>query len=107
MLTLPQVRGSQPYYAAVRQRDASRSYDCMDRLNEIHVPTLILHGKKDKTAPYKLAEEMHAGITGSKMITFNGGHHFLFLRQQQFLDAVIDFLASVGGDEKVSDDRAD
>jgi pimeloyl-ACP methyl ester carboxylesterase len=82
----------QPYYAAVRQREASRTYDATDRLHEIRVPTLIQHGKKDRVAPYKLAEEMHAGIRGSKMITFNGGHLFLFLRQKRLLDVVLEFL---------------
>jgi hypothetical protein len=39
---------------------------------------------------------MHAGIQGSKMITFNGGHLFLFFRPQQFTDAILDFLGTVG-----------
>jgi pimeloyl-ACP methyl ester carboxylesterase len=82
----------QPSYAVVRQREASRTYDATDRLHEIRVPTLILHGKKDRVAPYRLAEEMHAGIRGSKMITFNGGHLFLFLRQKRLLDVVLEFL---------------
>jgi pimeloyl-ACP methyl ester carboxylesterase len=82
----------QPYYALVRQRQASRTYDATDRLHEIRVPTLILQGKKDRHAPYRLAEDMHAGIRGSKMITFNGGHRVFFLRQKPFLDAVLDFL---------------
>lgn len=85
----------QPDYAFLRQRDASRNYEASDRLHEIHVPTLILHGKKDTLAPYSLAEEMHAGIAGSKMIMFSGGHLFLFFQQKQFLDAVFDFLASI------------
>ncbi|MGD0766154.1 MAG: alpha/beta hydrolase [Dehalococcoidia bacterium] len=46
----------QPHYAFVRQHEASRNFDCMDRLHEIRVPTLILHGKKDGRAPYRLAE---------------------------------------------------
>src|SRR5437879_8932961 len=57
MLKIPMIRGPHPYYAVARQREASITYDCMNRLKEIHVPTLILHGKKDKTAPYRLAEE--------------------------------------------------
>src|SRR5579863_6168439 len=61
MLKIPMIRGPHPYYVVVRQLEASRSYDCMDRLNEINVPTLILHGKQDKSAPYPLAEAMHAG----------------------------------------------
>jgi 3-oxoadipate enol-lactonase len=93
-LKIPMIRGPHPYYAAIRQLEASRDYDCMDRLHEIHVPTLILHGKKDKSAPYRLAEEMQSGIKGSQMITFHGGHLFFILRQKQFIEAIADFLDS-------------
>ena len=92
---LPMLQGKypQPRYAYLRQRQASGAYNCADRLPELHMPTLILHGKKDKTAPYSLAEEMRAGIQGSKIIPFNGGHIFFFLRErQQFLEAVARFL---------------
>jgi len=85
-------RHPQPYYALVRQRTASGSYDAVERLHEIHVPTIILHGKQDKRAPYQLAEETHAGIKGSELIAFNGGHLFFIFRPQQFLDAVMKFL---------------
>jgi len=65
----------------------------VDRLGEIHVPTLILHGRDDRTAPYALAEELHAGIVGSQLLTFAGGHiFFLFRERQRFLDAVQAFL---------------
>jgi 3-oxoadipate enol-lactonase len=77
-------RYPQPYYAFARQREASSSYNCTDRLSELHIPTIIMHGKKDKSAPYKLAEEMHALIPDAKIITFNGGHLFLFLKQEDF-----------------------
>lgn len=85
----------QPSYAFVRQRAASRSYDATARLNEIHVPTLILHGKHDRTAPLALAEEMHAGIAGSRMIVVPGGHIFFFLRPKQLVDAIFQFLDAV------------
>jgi 3-oxoadipate enol-lactonase len=85
---------SQPRYAFVRQSEASSSYNCTDRLHELHTPTLIMHGKRDKTTPYKLAEEMHNLIPDAKMMTFNGGHIFLFFRQQEFVDTVLDFLGS-------------
>ena len=94
MLKIPMIRGPHPYYAVVRQRHASRNYDCMDRLNEIQVPTLILHGKKDKSAPYHLAEAMQSGIKGSQMITFPGGHLFFIVRPKQFIEAIADFLDS-------------
>jgi pimeloyl-ACP methyl ester carboxylesterase len=79
----------------VRQRDASRSFDCADRLREIRMPTLILHGRSDRVAPYRLAEEMHAGIQNSKLIAFRGGHIFFFLCPRQVMAAVSAFLATV------------
>ena len=83
----------QPHYALMRQLQASATYNCTDKLHELHIPTLIMHGKKDKSAPYALAEEMHAGIEGSKMLTFAGGHIFFLMRErQQFLDAIAEFL---------------
>jgi 3-oxoadipate enol-lactonase len=87
----PQTR-----YAFERQLIASRSYDCSDRLGQISVPTLILHGTKDNLAPIPLALEMHEGIKGSKMITFNGGHMFFFMGSlEQFCNAVLDFLTGI------------
>jgi 3-oxoadipate enol-lactonase len=84
----------QPYYAFVRQRAASRNYDCTGRLHEIRVPTLILHGRKDRIAPWPLAEQMHANIRGSALMAFKGGHVFLFFQPQPFADAVLQFLGT-------------
>jgi 3-oxoadipate enol-lactonase len=85
-------RTPQPYYAFVRQLNASGSYDCSDKLGEIRVPTLIMYGKNDKLVASNLVEEMHAGIKGSKMITFEGGHGFFFWESKRFADAVNEFL---------------
>ncbi len=85
-------RTPQPYFAFVRQLNASSGYDCSDRLDEIRVPTLIMHGKKDRLVPSNLVEEMHAGIRGSKVITFEGGHGFFFWDSKRFADAAIEFL---------------
>lgn len=87
-------RRPQPYQSLLRQRDATREYDASDRLGEIDVPTLILHGKRDSIAPFRLAEEMHAAIRGSKMIAFSGGHLFVFMQPRPFVDAVLEFLES-------------
>ena len=83
----------QPHYAFMRQRQASFVYNCTDKLQELHIPTVIMHGKKDKIVPYRLAEEMHTGIKGSKMLTFAGGHLFFLMKErQQFLDAIAEFV---------------
>lgn len=83
----------QPAYAFRRQRQASTSFNCTDRLGEIHTPTLIMNGKRDRTVPFPLAEELHAGIADSRLIAFADGHIFLlFSERQPFLDAVTAFL---------------
>jgi pimeloyl-ACP methyl ester carboxylesterase len=85
----------QPRYAYLRQRQASVSYDAADRIGDIRAPALILHGRRDRTVPVELAERMHAGIPGSQIGLFSGGHmFFLFGERQQFLDQAGRFLAS-------------
>jgi 3-oxoadipate enol-lactonase len=95
MLRLSVVRGEAPYHAVAHQRDASRAYDATGRLSEIAVPTLILHGRRGRVAPLALAEEMHARIRGSRMITYRGGHLFFIVRREEFVAATADILESV------------
>ena len=84
----------QPRYAYQRQRQASGSYDATARLGGIRAPTLILHGRRDRSMPVGLAERMHAGIPGSRIELFRGGHmFFLFAERQQFLGQAGRFLA--------------
>jgi 3-oxoadipate enol-lactonase len=82
----------QPYYAYVRQREASMNYDTSRRLGEIHLPTLILHGKKDRIVPLSLAEEIQTNIAGSRLVTVDGGHMFPFRKQNEFIGLVTEFL---------------
>jgi 3-oxoadipate enol-lactonase len=85
----------QPRYAFARQRQASRAYDCADRLDQIHVPTTILHGRRDRIVTLRDAEAMRRGITGSQFVTFGGGHLFFLVRERKwFLDTVASTLAA-------------
>jgi pimeloyl-ACP methyl ester carboxylesterase len=85
----------QPRYAQSRQRDASRSYDCTERLHEIQVPATIMHGRNDKIFALRRAEELRHGIANSQLITFRGGHlFFLFKERKWFLDSVTTALDS-------------
>ena len=89
---MPRRIDPQPRYAHLRQRAASRAYDCTARLGDIHVPTLIVHGRRDRIAPYRLALEVQHGIAGSKLVTVNGGHFALLARERgRLIDAVTDF----------------
>ena len=72
---------------------ASSVFNCTDQLHALHVPTLIMHGKKDKTVPFYLAEELHTGIKDSTMLTFEGGHIFFLMKERQrFLDTLAEFV---------------
>jgi 3-oxoadipate enol-lactonase len=85
----------QPPYAQSRQRQASRAFDCTDRLHEIQVPATIMHGRNDKIFPLRRAEELRHGIADSQLITFRGGHvFFLFKERKWFLDSVATALDS-------------
>ncbi len=58
-------------------------------------PVLILHGRRDRTVPLRLAEEMQDRIAGSKLVTFDGGHGFFFTRERaEFADRVAAFVRS-------------
>jgi pimeloyl-ACP methyl ester carboxylesterase len=93
-LPLFRSKHPQPRYAFVRQFKASTGYDATDRLDVLSMPTLILHGGKDRVAPLALAEEMHDRIRESRMVVFKGGHLFFLMREpQRFLDCVRDFLS--------------
>jgi 3-oxoadipate enol-lactonase len=85
----------QPRYAFERQLAASSAWHGLDRLPGIGVPTVILHGQQDRTAPFERAQELHAGIPGSKLILFKGGHLFLLMSERhRFQDEVTAFLDS-------------
>lgn len=92
---LPPFRGSRPQPDAVqeRQRAALGAYDCTARLGEIHVPALILRGRRDRTVPRRLVAELHDGLAGSKLVLFDGGHMFFMrLEREAFLRQVEAFL---------------
>ena len=86
----PRGRGGQPAYAFHHQMVASAAYDATARLGEIHVPALVLHGRRDRTAPLAMAEELHAGLADSQLRTFPGGHVFMLMgARKDFLDTVL------------------
>lgn len=97
LLGLPLVRVLAPKRddPHLRQREASRGFDCSDRLHEINVPTLILHARHDSVVSHALARKTAAGIEGSSMVTFDGGHLF-FLGQDnaEVLNAIRAFVDS-------------
>jgi pimeloyl-ACP methyl ester carboxylesterase len=82
-------------YAMSQCLVALRDTDLRGDLDKITVPTIIMHGKKDKICSFDLAEQMHTGIKGSQLIAFKKSGHSLFLEEKQkFNDLLIEFSTS-------------
>jgi len=62
---------------------ALRDTDLREDLTKINIPTLILHGKKDKICSYQLAEQLKTGIKDSQLIAFENSGHSLFLDESK------------------------
>lgn len=86
---------NQPRYAFFRQALATLNFDCVDRLSEIRIPTLILHGQTDRTVPFKNALQLNKAIRQSVLQVFKGGHLFFILEEkQEYLDSLTSWLAN-------------
>ncbi len=70
-------------YATAQCLIALRDTDLRSDLAKITIPTLIMHGKKDKICSFDLAKQMEAGIANSHLIAFKKSGHSLFLEETQ------------------------
>ena len=48
-----------------------------DRLDQLDIPTLVIHGDEDPILPYDHGQALHAAISGSTMLTLPGVGHEL------------------------------
>lgn len=76
-------RFHQPWYAFVNQHGAALDYDSIVASAKISSPTLIMHGRRDRTAAYRGAEAMNRAIAGSRLVSFEGGHSFFRTHEQE------------------------
>jgi len=60
---------------------ALRDTDLRKDMEKIAIPTLIMHGKKDKICSFELAEQMKARISKSHIVAFAISGHSLFLEE--------------------------
>lgn len=70
-------------YATAQCLIALRDTDLRNDLAKIKIPTVIMHGKKDKICSFDLAEQMKAGIPNSNIIAFENSGHSLFMEETQ------------------------
>ena len=70
-----------------------RDADLRNDLEKIKIPTVILHGKKDKICQFGLAETMHKGIKNSYVVPFENSGHALFLEEMdKFNNELLSFI---------------
>jgi len=73
--------------------DAIRKINYLERLNDIHIPTLIIVGDDDLGTPVSLSEEMHKRIAQSKLFIIPSARHLSNYEQPEaFNTALLRFL---------------
>ena len=60
------------------------------RLDEVHVPTLILHGTADTNVPYSHAEHAQRSIPRASVVSFDGYDHFIYFTRREDIGTQID-----------------
>ena len=70
--------------------------DVLDRLPEIKLPALIIHGDQDRLCPVEYANQMGARLPNSKVVFIPKGTHLVFAEQPEAVNqAIEDFLGSL------------
>jgi 3-oxoadipate enol-lactonase len=90
----PYPMGAEAY---ARQAKAYLQFDCLDRLDAISAPTLVIVGEQDLLTPPWIAREVADAIPGSQfeVIRGDGSSHVVPIeRPDDFNRLVSDFLAS-------------
>jgi len=78
----------------LQQYEAVRQHDVCERLDSIHMPTLVLHGTNDMVMPVGNGMNIAARIPGARLRLFEGGGHLFFHEEaEETARAVLEFLA--------------
>lgn len=76
-----------------RQWEAMQAWDAYDRLPEMIVPTLVLHGSDDQVVDVANARVLAERIPGAELVILEGAGHVYHSEQAEAADeAVLDFL---------------
>ncbi|MEM3731384.1 MAG: alpha/beta hydrolase [Candidatus Bathyarchaeia archaeon] len=78
--------------AFMRQLSAIMEFDTYERLPQIRVPTLILHGKKDVLVPPENAFILARAIPKAKLVYFENSAHGLMEEMDKVVKVLLDFL---------------
>lgn len=65
---------------------ACNVFDIMDRVGDIHVPTVVICGSEDRLTPPKYAHFLAESITGARLEVIRGAGHMVMLEQPDELN---------------------
>ena len=77
--------------ASITNPDMARNYDSYI-IEDLQVPTLILHAKDDKLASYADVEKAWDRFPNSTLVSFETGGHLMVGHEEEVKDAVIAFV---------------
>ena len=87
------ARGVQHEHGERRQWEAMQGWDAFDRLEQVPVPTLVLHGTEDRLVAPENAMALAERIPGAELQLLTGAGHLYHSEQAPATDAaVLDFL---------------
>ena len=76
------------------QYEAVRHHDTWDRLPELRMPVLVLHGSEDSVMPPGNGELLAERIAGARLVLFDGlGHLFFHEDPRRASETILEFLA--------------
>jgi pimeloyl-ACP methyl ester carboxylesterase len=78
-----------------RQFNALVTFNGVQLLPSIHVPTLIINTTSDRSTPVSMAQELHERISGSQLILLAGDHMIARKDPELITDHVMVFLKSL------------
>ena len=70
--------------------------DCFDirtKLDQIHIPTLVISGTEDKMTPLKYSRYLVENIVDARLIIIEGAGHFSMLQKPKMVaNAIAEFM---------------
>ena len=76
-----------------KQIEALAAFDCSNRLTDINLPTLVIHGKEDLLFPAEQSIGLLGQIPRSRTCLIEGAAHSIHLENPgDFVTAILDFL---------------
>jgi pimeloyl-ACP methyl ester carboxylesterase len=78
------------------QAAAATTFDEADRLDEISVPSLVVHGREDRVVPFENGHLLAERIPDATFDPIDDGSHLVFIEQPDRVnDAISSFLDDV------------